>query len=357
MKKFLQILSACLGPALLFLTAAYPAAAEITLNADEYGSVSAAFDAIPQDAGSVTILLPGKLSAEQDADIRIPEDRGITEIRLLPDPASEKAVLDSVTRICANGIPLTIGKGIRMENASIYGGACVAGTEASLQSSSLKVGGEVGFVFGGGLAENGGYSAVTETNVTIDEGSLIFYEVFGGGHAFGNGSRVFTESAAASVMGTVDYVLGAGYAESGGTSECVRTAVTVGETGSVAVALFGGGSAADEGSHSSVGNTFTQLSGSAHWAFPGDFAFAGGETSLDHAGRLEILASGTASEAYLGSFSSDPGSRAFMNTAELMNCGTAEEVIRRSQSADGGEAMTQVTAVFPCKENETPAAD
>ena len=128
------------------------------------------------------------------------------------------------------------------------------------------------------------------------------------------------------------------------TARCMR----VGEKASVEVALFGGGSASGEGSLSVVGNTLTRLQGFAHWAFPGDFAFDGGHTRLDEAGRLEILPSGSAVEAYLGGFSSDPGSNAELNTAELMNCGTVETVIKRSQSTDGGKASTRIPAVFPC---------
>ena len=41
-----------------------------------------------------------------------------------------------------------------------------------------------------------------------------------------------------------------------------------------------------------------------------------------------------------------------MNTAELWSCGTVGDVIRASQSADGGEAKTLITAVFPCEADE-----
>lgn len=351
MNRFLKILSACFC-SVLFLLTILPAAADFTLNADEYDSLSSAVDAIPADAGNVTVFLSGNKTDTEEPPVMIPTDRGITELHLRPAPDRETVSLDGITRICANGVPLTVGSGIRMDNASIYGGACVFGMDASLSSSDLWIGGTVGYVFGGGLAENGGTSIVTETNVTVEEGALVYFEVFGGGHASGIGSRVFTESANTVLSGETDYLLGAGYAESGGTSECIRTTVLVEEKGSVAVALFGGGSAADEHSFSSVDSSFTQLYGSAHWAFPGDFAFGGGETSLNRSGRLEILASGSVSEVYLGSFSSDPGSNAFMNTAELMNCGIAGTEFRRSQSADGGEAKTQVTAVFPCRVDE-----
>ena len=153
-----------------------------------------------------------------------------------------------------------------------------------------------------------------------------------------------------SLLGTTDYLLGAGFAEDGGSSGCTQTTILVGETGDVEVALFAGGSAAGEGSRSSVDNSFARLEGFAHWTFPGDFAFGGGETRLERAGRVEISAAGSAVNAYLGSFASDSGSSAWMNTAELMNCGTVELVIKRGEGTDGGSAKTMIMADFPCSE-------
>ena len=221
---------------------------------------------------------------------------------------------------------------------------------ASLESSAVRVSGSVGFVFGGGFAENAGSSAVISTSVTIDPEALVYYEVFGGGHAVGAGSRVFAEAARVVLEGTADYLLGAGFAEDGGSSECTETSLLVTESGDVEVALFAGGSAAGEGSVSLAGNALAKVDGFAHWAFPGDFAFGGGNTQLNLSGRLEISQSGRAVNAYLGSFASDPGSTASVNTAELMNCGTVELVFERGESTDGGKAKTMITANFPCVE-------
>ncbi len=333
---------------LLMFCRIMPASADIILNTADFGSITDTLNAIPADAGNVSLLLGPGVFGENDARLEIPAGRGITVIRMLPAGGIDHLSFPDLERICANGIPLEIGKGIELENASIYGGACVSGEEVSLETSSLRIEGIVGFAFGGGFAENGSSSAVKEPSVTVAEGALVYYEVFGGGHAFGTDSRVFSDSASVLLEGTTDYLLGAGFAEDGGRSECVSTSLLVSETGEVAVALFGGGSAAGEGSISSVDNTFSRLYGKAHWTFPGDFAFSGGETQLNRAGRVEILSSGSVVNAYQGSFSSDPGSSANVNTAELMNCGVVELVIDRSQAADGGTAKTLITANFPC---------
>ena len=324
------------------------ASADVTLDCARFGSVSETFAAIPEDAGAVTVILSDRSVGPDDSGLSIPEDRGITELTLAMPEDLEKLPLEGIERICANGIPLTVGTGLEMPDTSIYGGACVSGGEAELESSSVRIFGTVGFVFGGGYAEEGGSSAVKKTSVLIGEGGLAYYEVFGGGQAYGSGSRVNSDETSVTVFGTTDYVLGAGFAEDGGISECGMTDVTIGEKASVEVALFGGGSAAGEGSLSTVENPLTRLSGFAHWSFPGDFAFDGGETRVNASGRLEILPSGSSVNAFLGSFASDAGSTASMNTAELMNCGEVELVIERGQGTDGGTAQTMITANFPC---------
>ena len=333
---------------LLSLLIVLPVCADAAINTAEYGSITEALDAIPEDAGNVSLMLAPGVFGTDDIQLDIPSDRGITSIRILPAEESGKVSLPDLERICANGIPVEIGKGVELEIASVYGGACVSGKEEKLATSSVTVCGTVGFVFGGGFADDGGYSAVTDPSVTVAEGALVYYEVFGGGHAHGEGSRVFSQSASVSLDGTTDYLLGAGFAEDGGISECVETSLQVGESGEAAVALFGGGSAAGEGSLSTVENTRVQLSGKAHWTFPGDFAFEGGVTRLSRAGRVEVLPSASVVNAYQGSFASDPGSSAEVNTAELMNCGTVELVIDRGQAADGGTVKTMITANFPC---------
>ena len=207
-----------------------------------------------------------------------------------------------------------------------------------------------GFDFGGGFAEGGGSSEVKETSITLTKTGTAYYEIFGGGHAFGKSSRVFSENTDVRIEGTADYVLGGGFAEAGGYSECTQTNVLTAEGSSVPVALFSGGSASGSGSLSTVGNAKAVVNGIADWAFSGDFAFGGGETRLEHATRLEILSTGRSEIAYMGSFSSDPGSDAYVNTSELMSCGETGQIVKDSQSADGGEARTLIKAFFPCKQ-------
>lgn len=349
MKKYTHFCLISLIVTLLAAVVFLSVSAECVVNSSDHVSVYAALDAIPENSGDVKILMsPGSFSSE-DEILSIPTDRGISSIAFLPQENTSEAVITGIARICANGIPLVIGNGIDMPDASVYGGICASGESAELETSSLTISGSVGFVFGGGFAENGGESCVSETDVTLTETGFIYYEIFGGGHAFGEGSRVFSKKTSIQVLGTVDYALGGGYAEDGGLSEVTQTSVIIGEAAQIQVALFSGGSASGKGSLSSVDSAKAVLSGFAHWSFSGDFAFAGGETRLNRASRLEIHPTGSAVQAYLGSFSSDPGSYASVNTSEVENCGTVERIIPNSQSADGGDAKTLVPANFPCQ--------
>ena len=69
---------------------------------------------------------------------------------------------------------------------------------------------------------------------------------------------------------------------------------------------------------------------------------------MNGSGRLEILPTGSAVNAFFGSFASDPGSTAYMNTAEMLNCGTVELVLKRGQGTDGGTVQTMIIAEFTC---------
>ena len=330
---------------LFFLSRIMSVSAEFTVNAADHGSIAGALDAIPENAGEVIVYLaPGA----PETDISIPADRGISSLQFLPAEGAERVLVTGSLRICANGVPFTLGEGIQMPDASIYGGNCASEGEHSLEKTSVTIAGAAGFVFGGSFAENGASVSTAETSVTVTETGLVYYEVFGGGHAFGSGSRTSSEYTAVNVMGTTDYALGGGFAENGAHSEVTRTEMFIAETANIPVALFTGGSASGTGSLSILDNAKAVLEGYANWAFSGDFAFNGGETRLTRSSRLEITASGGSEQAYLGSFSSAPGSLATVNTSELMNCGTVSRIIKDGQSTDGGQATTQVPANFPC---------
>ena len=325
------------------------ASGDLVIEADDHASVSEALASIPMDPGIVTLKIFKHNLKDTDAELYVPDDRNIKEIIFTVSDNDPVVSLPEIARICANGVPLTIGEGLVIENASIYGGSCVSGDKVQLESSSLTISGTVGFVFGGGFAEGGGRSEVKETSITLTKTGTAYYEIFGGGHAFGKSSRVFSENTDVRIEGTADYVLGGGFAEAGGYSECTQTNVTTGESSNIPVALFSGCSASGSGSLSTVGNAKAVVNGIANWAFSGDFAFGGGETRLEHATRLEILSSGRSQIAYMGSFSSDPGSDAFVNTSELMSCGETGQIVKDSQSADGGKARTLIKAFFPCE--------
>ena len=180
MSKYSKLL---LLVSLILCVITFSAEAEFTLDASEFASVTEALAAVPDNAGEVSLKIFSNNLKENDAKLEIPSDRGITGITLLPADDTQTLSLPGIERICANGVPLTIGTGIILENASIYGGACASGEDVRLETSSVTILGTVGFVFGGGFAENGGSSAVGETSVTIAEDALVYYEVFGGGHA------------------------------------------------------------------------------------------------------------------------------------------------------------------------------
>ena len=340
----------CLLISVLLIFVLFSAAAgDYVIDSSEYDSLTEALESVPLQAGIVTLKLSKDILKESDSRLELPADRNIKEFIFTRSDDSTVISLPEVERICANGVPLTIGEGIVLEYASIYGGACVSGENASLKSSSLTISGTVGFAFGGGFAESGGSSEVTDPSVTLTKTGTAYYEVFGGGHAFGKGSRVFSENTTVQIEGTADYVLGGGFAEGGGFSECTQTDVIAAEGSKVAIALFSGGSASGAGSLSMVGNAKAVVSGNAHWTFSGDFAFGGAETRLEHASRLEILPTGSTEIAYMGSFSSDTGSDAYVNTSELMSCGQTGQILQNSQTADGGKAKTLIKALFPCQ--------
>lgn len=322
--------------------------ADTVLSADDFGSVTEALQAVPEDAGKVILKLSGNNLKETDHRLTLPADRDIAEFVFLPDDGLESVSLPDVERFCANGVPLVIGEGIIMENASIYGGTCNSEGELSVTSSSITVSGAVGFVFGGGFAENGAASFVDESSVTLTKNGLVYFEIFGGGHAYGSGSRVSANNTTLKISGTSDYVLGGGFAEDGGYSECENAYVEAAEGSSVPVALFTGGSASGEGSLSIVESAKGIVAGKANWAFSGDFAFGGGKTELKLASRLDILSTGESEIAYMGSFASDEGSEAIVNTAELMNCGDVSRIVQEGQAADNGKTVTSVKALFPC---------
>lgn len=322
--------------------------ADTVLSADDFESITEALQAVPENAGIVILKLSGSNLKETSNRLSLPSDKNISEFVFLPDDGHDSVSLPDVERICANGVPLVIGEGIIMENVSIYGGACNSEGELSVTSSSITVSGAVGFVFGGGFAENGAASFVDESSVTLTKTGLVYFEVFGGGHAYGGGSRVSVNNAALKISGTSDYVLGGGFAEDGGISECNNAYVETTEESSVPVALFTGGSASGAGSLSVVESAKGVVAGKANWAFSGDFAFGGGKTELKLASRLEILSTGESEIVYMGSFASDEGSEAIVNTAELMTCGDVSRIVQEGQAADNGKTVTNVKALFPC---------
>lgn len=308
-----------------------------------------ALEAIPQNAGNYEIILD--TADPSPKIIEIPTDRGLTSLTL--NAADGGLSFETTERLFANGIPLRIGKGIAFPNANIYGGGYAEnGAEIRLDASEIILEGKAGYLFGGGLAWTGGTSDVLETNVLIEEGAVVFMEVFGGGHAIGDNSSASVQNSEITLSGETDYLLGGGLSEYGGQAYCGHTNGAVTEKGSVQVGLFTGGSAADADSLTVTDWGNMRISGKADWVFSGDFAFQGGQCKFNKSGRVVVEKGGWVKEAYLGSFAADDGSKAEIDTAELMVCGTAEDITEKSIASDGASARTFHPAHFPCTSNE-----
>ena len=345
MKLFSKLFNSAVFLYYLLVLTAFSVSSDYDIFVNENKNLAEQLEMIPPEAGIVTLFVTSDVV---DRELSLPFDRGITQLKIVPAEKFSTVSLPELERICANGIPLIVGSGVILENASVYGGSCTDGGEVTLQTSSVTIEGAVGFVFGGGFAENGAGSFVDESSVTLTKTGLVYFEIFGGGHAYGSGSRVSAKNTTLKISGTSDYVLGGGFAEEGGYSECENAYVEAAEGSSVPVALFTGGSASGEGSLSIVKSAKGIVAGKANWAFSGDFAFGGGKTELKLASRLEILSTGESEIAYMGSFASDEGSEAIVNTAELMNCGDVSRIIQDGQAADNGKTVTTVKALFPC---------
>lgn len=322
----------------------------LTCHSASATTINDAIDLIPQNAGDYFVTLDSAdISA---ATIELPTDRGLDHLTIEKAPATDHLNIVGLERIIANGISLTIGEGISLPDCSIYGGAYAGyGEELVLESSEIVLNGEAAFLFGGGIAMDGGTSVVNNSFIIVSAGADVAYEVFGGGHAAGEGSVARVDASAIECDGSSDYVLGGGLAEYGGSAVTAYADTVIGEHGDVRVALFAGSSAADEGSHAESGIMLARLTGRAAWAFSGDFAYNGGTCELTKYGSLVVEKEGYTGSAYIGSFASSEGSSAEINTAQLTVCGIADDITEKSLSTDGGKAHTMIVAHFPCSEH------
>lgn len=210
---------------------------------------SEAVSQIPNNAGNVVFQLTGNI--QQSVDVEVPQNRGVLSVLITANNGSATVTWPEDIGFFANGIPTTIASGVVFSNGTIYGGANVGtGQQSNLVSTYLDISGSVnkvvagskangaassahvstvsltfrgkasGWLYAGGAALYGGYSAVDGTaTMTMMQGSSVEQSISGGGYAFGSGSQSVVKDAYLDVSGSVIYaVYMGGYADQSSSS-------------------------------------------------------------------------------------------------------------------------------------------
>ena len=229
-----------------------------------------------RNAGNVEFRIMGNF--RQEKDVIIPADRGVLSLTVTGNNNTRMTVSwPEDVGFFANGIPTTIANSVVFKDGVIYGGANVSNNQYSiLQSTYLDISGTVnkvvagskakgagadahvlnptlilrgratGWLYGGGAALYGGYSAVDGTAVlNVTQGAVVELSVAGGGYAFGAGSQSVVKDSNLNIAGAVTYaVFLGGYADQS------STAITTGlsylnleKTGNVSQSVWYGGRA------------------------------------------------------------------------------------------------------------------
>ena len=116
-----------------------------------YRTLNEALNALPKNAGIVTFQLMNDLDNSADAVISIPNDKGITELKILCGKSEGVVKAGNIFQLFANGIPMLLGSSVEMDNAWIFGGAQADSKRIrKVQSTKVTVNGSVAYVFGGG---------------------------------------------------------------------------------------------------------------------------------------------------------------------------------------------------------------
>lgn len=205
-----------------------------------------AVNLLPQaNAGNVEFRLMGDF--RQETDVVIPSNRGILSLTITGNNNTRMTVSwPEDVGFFANGIPTTIASSVHFSDGVIYGGANTgSGQQSNLQSTYLDIAGKVnkvvagskakgsaasahvvnttlifrgkatGWLYGGGAALYGGYSAVDGTaHMTVMQGASLDLSIAGGGYAFGAGSESAVKDSVLDVSGSVIYaVFLGGYAD------------------------------------------------------------------------------------------------------------------------------------------------
>jgi len=169
---------------LTFLLSKTPVLADMTVKIGDdysYQTLNEALNALPKNAGVVTFQLMNDLDNSADAVISVPDDKGITELKILCGKSEGVVKAGNIFQMFANGIPFLLGSSVEMDNAWIFGGAQADSKRIrKVQSTKVTINGLVAYVFGGGGAFSGGTSTVAGTSeVELGESGKIYWEIFG----------------------------------------------------------------------------------------------------------------------------------------------------------------------------------
>lgn len=320
-----------------------------------YQTLNEALSALPKNAGVVTFQLMNDLNSSVDAVISVPDNKGITELKIVCGKSEGIIKAGNILQLFANGISFMLGSSVEMDNAWIFGGAQADSKRIrKVQNTKLTINGSVAYVFGGGGAFSGGTSTVAGTaEVELGDGGKIYWEIFGGGFAQGEASHSEVADTKLDIYGETDYALAGGLAQSGGTATVRNSSsLSIMDSGKVNIALFGGGSAVGKGSIYETQDSFVNIHGNVAWAFGGDFVYQGGTSYLSGTANVFIEQNGKAKAVYGGSFATDPGSRAEVNQTKVEVKGIAETMTECGEHSKDGISI--VRSKIDCTVNPVP---
>lgn len=343
---------------LTFLLFTTPVLADTTVKIGDnysYQTLNEALNALPKNAGVVTFQLMNDLNSSVDAVISVPDNKGITELKIVCGKSEGIIKAGNILQLFANGISFMLGPSVEMDNAWIFGGAQADSKRIrKVQNTKLTINGSVAYVFGGGGAFSGGTSTVAETaEVELGDGGKIYWEIFGGGFAQGEASHSEVTDTKLDIYGETDYALAGGLAQDGGTATVRNSSsLSIMDSGKVNIALFGGGSAVGKGSIYETQDSFVNIHGNVAWAFGGDFVYQGGTSYLSGTANVFIDQNGKAKAVYGGSFATDPGSRAEVNQTKVEVKGVAETMTECGEHSKDGISI--VRSKIDCTVNPVP---
>lgn len=228
------------------------------------------------NTGNVEFRITGNFN--QKDDVVIPRNRGILSVTVTGNNNARMTVYwPEDVGFFANGIPLSITNSVVFSSGTIYGGADAGvGEQSNLQTTYLDIAGTVnkvvagskakgsasaahvtnttlifrgkanGWLYGGGAALYGGYSAVDGTaELHLMQGATVEQSVSGGGYTFGPGSQTVVKDAYIDVAGSVIYaVFLGGYADQSSSSYTTGQAyLNLQSTGNVGQSVWYGGRA------------------------------------------------------------------------------------------------------------------